>query len=383
MKFQGLYQKLKGLVLTSMLLISVNAFAVGPPVPDELDNSLAIVLVAVAIVLLLAIGMLSYVLIGAAELYVERFKEKNKAISSSAKTITIIALCLTGFVTYAADPAVASISFGGLSNSSFYMLIGIIGLEFIVLLSMLLYLRQLLKREKDIIVTAQQDTAIEIEPSWKTWWNKINSFRPVSEEKDMLLDHDYDGIRELDNRLPPWWIYGFYLTIIVGCIYLYRYHVSGSGALQTGEYLVAVQKAEIEKEEYLKHAANKVDESTVTLITDAGKLGEGKKLFVSTCAACHRPDGGGVVGPNLTDDYWLHKGGIKDIFKTIKYGVPEKGMKSWQEDFNPGQLALLASYIKSIRGTNPASPKEPQGDIYNEETTVPKDTTIQKIASSQ
>lgn len=378
MKFKGLYQKQKRLALTSMLLISINAFAAGPPVPDELDNSLAIVLVSVAVVLLLAIGMLSYVLITAAALYVERFKEENKVISGSVKTIAVIVFCMPGITSYAADPVAVSSSIGGLSNTSFYTLISVIALELVILLSMLLYLKQLLSKDKESVVAAPHEAAIAQEPSWKIWWDKINSFKPVSEEKDLLLDHDYDGIHELDNRLPPWWIYGFYLTIIVGCIYLYRYHVSGSGALQTEEYQIAMQNAEIQKEEYLKHAANKVDENTVTLITDPAQLGEGKKLFVTNCAACHRADGGGVVGPNLTDDYWLHKGSVKDIFKVLKYGVVEKGMKSWKDDFNPGQLAELASYVKSMRGTNPVNPKEPQGDIYTEETTEKKDTTVLK-----
>ena len=138
-------------------------------------------------------------------------------------------------------------------------------------------------------------------------------------------------------------------------------------------------RAELEKEEYLKLAASKVDENTVTLITDAGALAEGKKLFGASCAPCHGADGQGVVGPNLTDNYWLHNGSVQDVFKVIKYGVPEKGMKSWKDDFSPVQIANITSYIKSLHGTNPANPKEPQGELYNENT-ASSDTTNNKIA---
>jgi cytochrome c oxidase cbb3-type subunit 3 len=148
------------------------------------------------------------------------------------------------------------------------------------------------------------------------------------------------------------------------------------------EYEIAMAKAEVEKEEYLKHAANKVDENTVTLLTEATALGEGKKLFSTACAACHGPEAQGIVGPNLTDEYWLHKGSVKDIFKTIKYGVPEKGMKSWKDDFSPVQLAQITSYIKSLQGSKPANAKEPQGDLFKEEATATADTakTDNKLA---
>jgi cytochrome c oxidase cbb3-type subunit 3 len=126
-------------------------------------------------------------------------------------------------------------------------------------------------------------------------------------------------------------------------------------------------KAEIEKEEYLKTAASKVDENTVTLLTDAAALAEGRKLFSASCSPCHGAEAQGVVGPNLTDDYWLHKGSVKDVFKTIKYGVQEKGMKSWKDDFSPVQIAELASYIKSLHGTKPAGAKEPQGELFKDD----------------
>ena len=125
--------------------------------------------------------------------------------------------------------------------------------------------------------------------------------------------------------------------------------------------------AALEKEEYLKTAASKVDENSVTYMTEAADLAKVKKIFGLSCAPCHGADAQGVVGPNLTDDYWLHQGGLKDIFKVIKYGVPEKGMKSWKDDFSPVQIAQLSSYIKSLHGSKPANAKEPQGELYKDD----------------
>jgi len=204
------------------------------------------------------------------------------------------------------------------------------------------------------------------ENSWVKWWDKLNSFRPMKEEAKIDLGHNYDGIRELDNRLPPWWLYGFYVTIVFAGIYLWRYHVSHTAPLSGEEYAIAMAKAEAEKEAYLKKSANNVDENTVVLLTDASALAAGKNVFATNCAACHLTDGGGSVGPNLTDDYWLHGGSVKDIFKTVKYGVPEKGMRSWKEDLSPMQISQVTSYIKSLKGTKPANPKEPQGSLFEE-----------------
>ena len=134
-------------------------------------------------------------------------------------------------------------------------------------------------------------------------------------------------------------------------------------------------------EEYRKKAANLVDENNANMLTDESSLSSGKSIYMANCIACHGKDGEGTIGPNLVDDYWLHKGGIKDIFKTIKYGYPEKGMKSWQQDLPAKSINDVASYIKSLRGTNPPNAKEKQGDLYTEENlndstkTIVKDST--------
>jgi cytochrome c oxidase cbb3-type subunit 3 len=150
-------------------------------------------------------------------------------------------------------------------------------------------------------------------------------------------------------------------------LYLWRYHVSESAPLSIGEFDIAMQKAAVEHEIYLKKSASLVDENTVSMLIDAEASMAGKKIFELNCAACHGKAGEGTVGPNLTDDYWLHGGSIKDIFKTIKYGWSEKGMKSWKDDLSPMQIAQISTYIKLMSGTNPPNAKEKQGELYKEE----------------
>ena len=186
---------------------------------------------------------------------------------------------------------------------------------------------------------------------------------PVEKEHEILMSHDYDGIKELDNRIPPWFSILFYGTILFGIIYMIDYHLIGSGDVQKEEYQAEVQQARIQRE-YLIRTGAFLNEETVTALTDDAALESGKSIFLKNCAACHGQAGEGLVGPNLTDDYWIQGGGIKNIFKTIKYGVPQKGMQSWLTQVGPKEMQEVASYILGLRGTNPANAKEPQGELY-------------------
>lgn len=252
----------------------------------------------------------------------------------------------------------------GISDTAFYFIVAIIGLEILVILYLVYNINTLLK--KDAAVSAEAGAGVrKARPavSFSKWWTKVNEFRPVEQEANLDMGHDYDGIRELDNKLPPWWKYGFYATMVFAAVYLWRYHVSHSAPLPAEEYTIAVRQAEVNQEAYLKKAANSVDENTVKLLTTPADLAAGKAVFQTVCFACHGMNGEGLVGPNLTDNYWLHGGSIQDIFKTIKYGYPDKGMKSWKDDYSPAQIAQIASYVKSLGGTNPPNPKAPQGDL--------------------
>ncbi|MEJ8804476.1 c-type cytochrome [Pontibacter sp. H249] len=182
----------------------------------------------------------------------------------------------------------------------------------------------------------------------------------TGEAKDHIhSDHDFDGIQEYDNDLPPWWKAMFYVTIVFGIGYMLHYHVFRTGALQDEEYAMEMEQAAI------LAARNADDPNAVTnyqVMTDAAAIESGKALYNTNCAACHGTEGQGTVGPNLTDEYWLHGGNVNDIFKTVKYGVPAKGMVPWQGKLTKDQILEVSSYILSIQGSNPANAKEPQGE---------------------
>jgi len=203
----------------------------------------------------------------------------------------------------------------------------------------------------------------------ETVWSKVKFIltrsTPIEKETDILLDHDYDGIRELDSRVPPWYTWLFYGTIIFGIYYMLNYHVFHTGKLQYEEYEEEVRLASIQKTELIKSGAF-ISEETVTQLTDAASLSAGKDIFKTNCIACHLEDGGGLVGPNLTDEYWIHGGGIKNVFRTIRDGVPAKGMIRWETQLSPKQIQEVASYVLSLQGTTPAVPKAPQGEKWVE-----------------
>ena len=194
--------------------------------------------------------------------------------------------------------------------------------------------------------------------------NRLSGTQPLDKEKELLLDHEYDGITELDNNLPPWWKYLFYLTIVWSGIYLIYYHVSGTGLPQDQEYIEEVKYAEMKKAEMML-GGGMIDENNVVLLSDPGALFSGKETYDKHCAACHGRKGEGLVGPNLTDNYWLHGNSIKEVFIVIKEGVPAKGMISWKSQLTPVKMQEVGSYILSLVGTKPENPKPAEGQLYN------------------
>jgi cytochrome c oxidase cbb3-type subunit III len=191
---------------------------------------------------------------------------------------------------------------------------------------------------------------------------------PIERESEIIMGHSYDGIRELDNRLPPWWVNMFILTIIWAVGYMFYYHWSSNEWSSDLEYQTEMERAKKEVAMAVAGQAASIDESSVTALTDSGALGEGETIYKSVCAACHGQKGEGTVGPNFTDEYWIHGGGIKNLFKVIKYGVPEKGMISWQAQLKPADMQKVASYILTLKGSNPPNPKAPQGEIWKDST---------------
>lgn len=199
--------------------------------------------------------------------------------------------------------------------------------------------------------------------------------KPIEQEADVMLDHDYDGIKELDNVLPPWWVKLFYLTIIFGVVYLVRFHVMGDyNQDQEFEQAVAAAKLEIEKNK-ANSPKEEITLDKVTLLTDAASLAKGKEIFTNACAACHKPDGGGLVGPNLTDEFWINGGGIKNVFKLIAEGSKNNPtMVGWAKTLGTTEVQKVASYVLSLQGTKPAGGKAPEGEKWVEEA-VPAENT--------
>jgi len=356
--------------LLGLFLAPFSSFSQGQILSGEtsFSNPLFNTLLGVIIFLLIVIVALSQVLknIGQSD-YVARQNQKNN--NNGAKTGLML---LPGFTSFEAAAQTTSPAndwlIGGLDMFTFYFMMTVIAIEIIFLLVLFRILKKLLAIEVIKPVAA-------VEKKEKSIIEKLNASVEIEREEEILMDHEYDGIRELDNDLPPWWRYGFYLTILVAVIYLTHYHVTQTGDLQLAEYTKAVEKGKAEVAEFMKNAANNVDETTVTMMQGAD-VESGKGLFVSTCAACHGRLGEGGVGPNLADKYWMHGGSLADIFKSVKYGWPDKGMKSWKEDLTPVQIAQISSFIKTLDGTNPPNAKAQQGDLYVENSTpAVKDTT--------
>jgi cytochrome c oxidase cbb3-type subunit 3 len=183
------------------------------------------------------------------------------------------------------------------------------------------------------------------------------------EEEILIEDHEYDGIKELDNVLPPWWKYGFYITIFVGVFYYIQVFTNEEQYSQEQEYLAEVEKGKAEVEAY-KAANPELFKVDATLLTDAASLEAGKTVFQTYCVACHMADGGGGIGPNLTDDKWILGGGMDNILNTLNNGGrPGKGMISWKTTLNNTEMQQVASYVISLNGTTPANPKASEGDI--------------------
>ncbi len=240
----------------------------------------------------------------------------------------------------------------------------------IAMLTLLIALNVVLKlKREEMGIVEEEKKLISVKEGeeevgfWRRFWNRLNDSVPVAREAEIATDHEYDGIKELDNRLPPWWLYGFYISIAFAVIYMFRFYFLDMPR-QEDEFQEEMTKAKEEVKVYLASLDNLIDENSVTLSTEIIDLNAGKAIFEQNCAVCHASDGGGGVGPNFTDKYWLHGGDMPSIFSTIKYGVPSKGMISWEAQLSPKKMQQVASYIYMMEGTTPVKAKEPQGELF-------------------
>lgn len=366
--------------VSSLIATSANAQESKVPVPWENivsadDTAVFWVLASFAVLLLILIWVVAGVtkgLLSDKELWKGKWEGTAKSVAAFVGTSLL----------FSSTGAFAQTAEGGspmfeMSDGLFWIMVIVDAFLLLVLLATLYNLSSLIKslRSKEV-----EDESYR--PATGILEAEFIGLRPMEEEKDLLMDHEYDGIMELDNKLPPWWLYMFYFTIVFGVFYVGYYHFS-DGLSQEEEYLAEMALAEEQKAVFLASAANNVDESNAEVLTDATALANGKERFETLCVACHGATGGSTqtppgVGPNLTDEYWLHGGGVKNIFKTIKYGVPAKGMISWEAQLSPRQIQEVASYIISLEGSNPPNAKDPQGEIWSDEgetAPAPADST--------
>lgn len=240
-----------------------------------------------------------------------------------------------------------------------YVILGV-SVILLILVSLIYYL----------VAGLRDKVMAELDPSYvpksqQSIWGKIFQVKPTSTDKDVVLEHSYDNIVELNNPIPGWFMVLFYITVVFAVGYMFNYHVFKYSKLQEAEYTTEVEKAKAEYEVYLKTVGDKINAETVTLLTDAAEIAKGKEMYLQNCKACHGDAGqGNQIGPNLTDEYWLHGGGVKNVFKTISEGVQQKGMQSWKKKFSPAQIQQLASFVISMQGTNPPDAKAPQGEKW-------------------
>ena len=205
------------------------------------------------------------------------------------------------------------------------------------------------------------------------FWEKLFQIKPISSDKDTVINHPHDGIYELDNPPPPWFMFLFYGTIVFALIYYIRFTFTDSGYTQAEEYAQEMKLAEEEQQKILAEGGGDViDETTVELLTDEADLAKGETIFKANCVSCHGQHGEGIVGPNFTDKYWKLGGDIKDVFGTIKNGSPNGSMASWSKSMSPSALQAVASYVISLEGTtlpDGVIAREAEGELYDRNAT--------------
>nr|AWJ66061.1 cytochrome c oxidase subunit [uncultured bacterium] len=301
------------------------------------------------------------------------FKEKMKKVNerekdsnnSQLKTlITLLAMTIPAIISAADNASNEPFTFN-ISQTTIYVILAFD----ILLLIVIQYMRSILSRLLNVDKTADELAHERAIAKGK----KVNILQiltdaaPLDDEESVATDHVYDGIRELDNNLPPWWKYSFYLSIVFAIVYMTHYHVLKTGDLQIESYNKEMSQAKLDVEAYLVSQAMNVDENTATFMTGVSDLESGQKIYMKYCKVCHLEQGQGSVGPNFADDYWIYGSDMKNMFKTIKYGAT-RGMKSWKDELNPVQMQQVASFIKKFQGTDPPNQKPPEGVLEGDES---------------
>ena len=276
-------------------------------------------------------------------------------------------LIIQTIIAKAATPIVIPKASMSTNDIMMMMVIGMLIIVMLVVAFVLFKISFVLQKMISTNANTVVDTEFEKAMDERTIWQKLAGLRPMKYEQTMMMEHAYDGILEIDNPIPAWFMTLFYGSIIISVLYMFVYHVVGDGHIMTTEYNEQLVEGESIKQAYMKKFASSINENNVTLLKDENSVKEGKKMFAQNCVACHAADGGGGVGPNLTDEFWLHGGSIKSVYHTISQGVAEKGMIAWKGTLKPKEIQKVTSYVLSLQGSNPTDPKAPDGEIWVED----------------
>ncbi|GAB5417746.1 MAG: hypothetical protein Crog4KO_25050 [Crocinitomicaceae bacterium] len=307
----------------------------------------------------------------------EFFKKKIRENSKSLKTILTIGMFLgLGSSAFAFEFNGPGMAEEGepwilIENIDLYVLLIID----IVLVGVIFYIRRMFNTFLAMTKEPKDAPAVEAEEDVIQKVNQIlTDVVPIEEEHTILMDHEYDGIRELDNNLPPWWVWMFYGTIGFAIFYLFHYHVLGTGDLQITEYDKEMKQAKIEVEAYRKKMAMNVTADNATIMTEASDIKAGKAIFKQNCVQCHNPDGEGMngSGPNLTDKYWIYGFEIKDVFATVDKGRPG-GMPEHGTKLNPIQIQQVSSFVLQMPEKEGVAPKGSFVETAEDDVRTPDD----------
>ena len=325
-------------------------------------NLLDILMGVIALVLAFVIWGMGQVLVTISKQALDKHRQqKNMPVAILLAGMSLLSITANAQTEPAAAAANAA-NYGGLNSTAFWVLSAVLFIEVVVIGFLMFSIRRI--QAELLPQTEKGSTAL------KEWWSRMDKkiftkAVAVEKEADVMLDHDYDGIKELDNALPPWWKYGFIITIGFALVYLLNFHFTGYGKNPTEEYAAEMAKAEEKKAAFEAKNVDRVDEANLKMPEKTG-IDAGKTIYNSVCWTCHGKQGEGGAGPNLTDEYWIHKGSLTDIYLSIKHGYPEKGMQAWEKNYSPKEINNLAGFIKTLKGTNPPNPKAPEGELFTE-----------------
>ncbi len=284
-------------------------------------------------------------------------------MKKSITLVTLIGLLVVSSASAQSDSFYSAFQAMDSGQLTLLILLGVVLGVIVLMLILMIYLMSFIKW------TLGKDSPAAVGES--TWRNDFvtrfitgKRVEPGSDQQLAMADHSYDGITELDNFMPPWLQYVFLFTVLFGIGYFVNYSVLGIGLTGVEEYAEELRIEEIALKERKANQLAGINEENVVFDGSAGSISAGKVIFEGNCAACHAKDGGGGVGPNFTDDYWIHGGDITDIFRVVKYGVLDKGMVPWEAQLTPLEIQQVSSYILTFLGTIPANPKAPQGELH-------------------